>query len=330
MSDPTTRALALLSVLQRGDTHAGPALARRLNVTERTLRRDVARLRELGYGVDADRGSVGGYRLGMGASVPPLVLEPAEAVAIAIGLRSAVNGPVTGLGEAALSALTKLEGSLSHEARERISAVSESMVGLTGTAGVPLETVVAVARAIRERRRLRIRYRRHDDTETQREVEPHRIVHTTARWYVVAHVPESNAWRTYRLDRLEPSLPLGARFAERTIPDAAVQRFTNRAIATAPYAIRCRVIVHAPIDAVRRRFRADAAEATARDDADTDLVFGADDLDTAAIYLGTSGLEFTVVEPAALHHAVVAVARRLAQAADRFEREHPTAVDSGS
>lgn len=330
MTSPTSRALALLALLQGGGCHLGPDLARRLGVTDRTLRRDVARLRDLGYGVDGDRGATGGYRLGVGASVPPLVLQPEESVAIAVGLRGAVNGAVGGLGEAALSALTKLEGSLSNEARERIAAISHAVVSLEGKAEVPVETVVAVARAIRERRRLRIRYRRHDGSRTLREVEPHRIVHTAARWYLLAFVPDGQAWRTFRLDRLEPSLPLGARFDQRVIPDDAVQRFTNRAIATAPYAVRCRVVAHAPLQDARRCLGVDVAEATARADGDTDLTFGTDDVDTAAGYLGMSGLRFTILAPAALREAAVRMAERLSAAAANSNRHDIVELDIDS
>lgn len=314
--DATARALELLGLLQRGGG-TGPELAARLGVTERTLRRDVGRLRELGYGVDATRGAVGGYRLGAGASVPPLVLHPDEAVAIAVGLRGAVNGAIGGLAEAAAGALAKLEGSLSHEARERIAAVSGSVVELAGAATVPVDTVVTVARSIRERRGLRIRYVRHDGTEVTRTIEPHRMVHTAERWYVLAYVDEQRAWRTYRLDRLEPVLPFAGRFAARDIPDDAVQRFTNRAIATAPYRVRCRVVVHASLADARARYGPDVAEARAIGPDRTELVFGADDLETAAVYLGVSGLDFSVVDPPALREAVAAVAARLAAAATR-------------
>lgn len=312
--DATARALELLAALQRGGG-TGPELAARLGVTERTLRRDVERLRGLGYGIDATRGAIGGYRLGAGGSVPPLVLQPDEAVAIAVGLRGAVTGAIGGLEEAAVSALAKLEGSLSHEARERIAAVSGSVVDLAGVATVPVETVVTVARSIRERRALRIRYLRHDGTEVARTTEPHRMVHTADRWYLLAYVAEQRAWRTYRLDRVEPRLPLGARFAARDIPDDVVQRVTNRAIATAPYRVRCRVVVHASLSDARARFGPDVAEARALADDRTELRFGTDDLDTAAVYLGVSGLDFTIVDPPALRDAVASVAARLDGAA---------------
>ena len=314
--DATERALELLALLQRGGA-TGPELAARLGVTERTLRRDVQRLRALGYGVEATRGAVGGYRLGAGASVPPLVLRPDEAVAIAVGLRGAINGAVGGLEEAAAGALAKLEASLSSEARERIAAVSGSVVELAGPATVPVERVVTVARAIRERRGLRIRYVRHDGTEVTRTIEPHRMVHTTDRWYLLAYVAEQRAWRTFRLDRLEPVLPYAPRFAERDIPDDAVQRFTSHAIATAPYSMRCRVIVDAPLAQVRARYGSAVTESTALGPDRTELRFGTDDLETAAVYLGVSGLDFAVVDPPALRDAVAAVAARLAAAAAR-------------
>ncbi|MCH1881854.1 WYL domain-containing protein [Agrococcus sp. ARC_14] len=315
MADPTARVLELLAQLQVGGMRSAPELARRMGVTERTVRRDVQRLRELGYGVDAVQGAAGGYRLGAGAAVPPLVLAPDEAVAIAVGLRGAAIGAVGGLGEAALSALAKLEHSLSNEARERIAGLSQSMVGLGGASSVDLEAVVLVARAIRERRRLRIRYRRHDGSEVQREVEPHRIVHTAERWYLVAHVPEQHAWRTFRLDRLEPRLPLGAPFPERAIPDEATARFVGSAIATAPYPVRCRVVMRASLAQVRQRFGPQIVEAAERDDGTTLVVFGTDDLDASAVYLGSAGFDFTVLEPPELRDALERMGERMLAAA---------------
>lgn len=315
MADPTARALDLLGLLQGGGQRSAPELARRMGVTERTVRRDVRRLRELGYGVEALPGAAGGYRLGVGASVPPLVLAPDEAIAIAVGLRSAAIGAVGGLAEAALSALAKLEHSLSNEARERIGAVSESMVALAGASSVDLEAVVAVARAIRERRRLRIAYRRHDGVDVQREVEPHRIVHTAERWYLVAYVPEQRGWRTFRLDRLEPRLPLGAAFDERTIPDEAVAQFVGASIATAAYPTHCRVVMHASLAQVRARFGPQVVEAAERDDGTTLVTFGTDDLDASAVYLGSAGFEFTVLEPAGLRDALARMGERMRRAA---------------
>ncbi|MFE6996984.1 helix-turn-helix transcriptional regulator [Microbacterium sp. NPDC057659] len=317
MTRTTGRTLALLSLLQVRRDWTGAELRERLEVSDRTLRRDIDDLRELGYGIEATRGRHGGYRLGPGASVPPLTLLDDESVAIAVGLRAAAASVVTGMEEAAGRALAKLEQSLSAAARARIIEVERAMVRLDPAegGGVDLDVVTALAAAISARRRLRIDYTRHDGAEVRRIVEPHRIVHTDERWYLVARDVEREEWRTLRVDRIRRPFTLPEEFAERAVPDDAVRQFTARSITTAPYPFRARVRMQAPAAEVRRRFDATIATVTAEGDESCILEAGSRDPQEFALYLGMSRFRFEVLEGAEVRQAVAAMGERLRNAA---------------
>lgn len=315
MPRTTGRTLALLGLLQSHREWSGAELRSRLEVSARTLRRDIDDLRGQGYGIDSVPGVGGGYRLGVGAAIPPLVLSADEAVAIAVGLRAAASATVTGIEDAAASALLKLEQSLSPETRERISSVEQAIVPLGGVGEVDLETVVTVARAIRESRALRIDYRRHDGTEVRRTIEPHRIVHTGTRWYVVAWDPDRDAWRTLRLDRLIPRLPLAESFVPREIPDDTVREFTTRSITSSPYRHRYRVRMHAPAAEVTGHFGPTIAEVTAVDEGMCELSAGSNTPEEFALHLGMAGIEFDVLEGDDLRRALESLSARFGRAA---------------
>lgn len=314
MSRTTGRTLALLGLLQAHREWSGADLRARLEVSARTLRRDIDDLRALGYGIDAVPGVGGGYRLGIGAAIPPLVLSADEAVAIAVGLRAAASATVTGIEDAAARALVKLEQSLSVETRDRISTVEHAIVPLGSAGGVDLDAVVTIARAIRESRSLRIDYRRHDGEEVRRTIEPHRIVHTGERWYVVARDPDRDAWRTFRLDRLIPRLPLAEPFIAREIPDDAVRDFTTRSITSAPYRHRFRVQMHAPAAEVAAHFGPTIAAVTPIDDRTCELSAGSDSPEEFALYMGLSGIDFDVLDGEHLRTACAEIGARLSRA----------------
>ena len=314
MSRTTGRTLALLGLLQAHREWSGAELRARLDISARTLRRDIEDLRALGYGIDAIPGVGGGYRLGIGASIPPLVLSADEAVAIAVGLRAAASATVTGIEDAAARALVKLEQSLSNETRERITAMGHAIVPLGSAGEVDLETVVTIARAIRESRTLRIDYRRHDGTEVRRSIEPHRIVHTGTRWYVVARDPEPDRWRTFRLDRLTPLLPLAGPFIAQEIPDDAVREFTTRSITSAPYPHRFKVRMHAPVTEVAAHFGPSIAQVTAIDDQSCELESGSNSPDEFALYLGMTGIDFDVIDGEDLRATLAELSTRFSRA----------------
>jgi predicted DNA-binding transcriptional regulator YafY len=318
MTRTTGRTLELLALLQARQEWSGAELRARLEVGERTLRRDIDDLRELGYGIEATRGRHGGYRLGPGAAVPPLTLSADESVAIAVGLRAAATSVVTGIEDAAARALHKLEQSLSPSTRQQIIEVERAMLSLAGSReDIDLSVVTAIASAIAERLRLRIDYTRHDGQEVRRIVEPHRIVHTAERWYLVAWDAEREAWRTLRVDRMRNPVPLREQFPLRDIPDEALRQFTTRSITTAPYPYRATLRLHAPADVVSQRFPATIAEVIDGGDGTSILTAGAATPEEFVLYIGMSGIEFEVLEGDAVREALVEMAGRFARAAER-------------
>jgi predicted DNA-binding transcriptional regulator YafY len=220
MSDTPARLLKLLSLLQTPREWPGGELAERLDVSPRTIRRDVDRLRDLGYPVEASRGSVGGYRLVAGAAMPPLLLDDEEAVAIVVGLRAGAGHAIEGVDEASVRALSKLEQVLPSRLRQRVSVLQNATVPLTRGDGATIDpgTLTTLASAATGRERLRFAYRSGDGTRTKRQVEPYRLVSTGQRWYLVAYDLDREDWRTFRVDRIGEPYATGARFAPRPLP----------------------------------------------------------------------------------------------------------------
>src|SRR3954463_8814386 len=213
MLETSSRLLELLSLLQARREWSGPELADRLDVGVRTVRRDMERLRRLGYPVSATPGVAGGYRLGPGASLPPLLLDEEEAVAVAVGLRTAASVGVAGIEETAVRALGKLEQVLPKRLRRRVNALGAATVPYPGTGpAVDPEALATIATACRDSERLRFAYKRHDGTSSRRLVEPHRLVHTGRRWYLVAYDTDRADWRTFPGGRVPPPGPTGRGF----------------------------------------------------------------------------------------------------------------------
>ena len=319
MLETSARLLRLLSLLQTRRDWPGADLAQRLGVSGRTIRRDVDRLRELGYPVHATTGTFGGYRLGAGAALPPLLLDDDEAVAVAVGLRTAAGGAVAGIEETSLSALTKLEQVLPSRLRHRVNALQTYTVPITNAGGPTVDAGVltAIAGACRDQERLRFDYRDHEGSASIRAVEPHRLVCWGRRWYLVAWDTERLDWRTFRVDRIEPRTPTGPRFTPREPPDGDVAAYVARRVSTASWSYRARVTVHAPAAAVAERLsNAYGVEVEAIDEHTCILHAGANSLETLAIYLGMLGFDFQVSEPPELVEHV----RTLA---DRYRRATP-------
>ncbi|MCK6211220.1 YafY family transcriptional regulator [Georgenia sp. EYE_87] len=262
MSDPTARALRLLSLLQTHRFWSGPELAGRLGVSERTLRRDVDRLRELGYRVAAQPGAAGGYQLEGGASVPPLLLDDDEAVAIAVGLRTAA---VQGVGEGeqtSLRALAKIEQVLPRNLRRRVSALQEHTIpAVRSDARVAADVLAQLALACRDHERVRFRYTARSGTETSRLVEPHSLVPRDRRWYLVAWDVARADWRTFRIDRLTDLFSTGARVAPRELPAEDAAEFVLAAHAGAARRYEATVRMRATMGQVRAHFGVWAADA---------------------------------------------------------------------
>lgn len=316
MTRTTGRTFELLALLQARRDWTGAELRERLEVSDRTLRRDIDDLRERGYGIEATRGRGGGYRMGAGAAVPPLSLTVDECVAIAVGLRAAATGAVTGIEEAAARALAKLERSLAPSTRHQIADIEQAMIPLsTRRDDVDITVVTTITDAISARSRVRIHYVRHDGEEVRRVVEPHRIVHTAERWYLVAWNPEHAAWRTLRIDRIRRPVILPEKFARREIPEEEVRKFTVHSITTAPYRFRARVRFHAPADIVAGHFDQTVAQVVDAGDGTSILTAGSNTPEEFALYVGLSGLEFEVLENEELRDALTEVAARALRAA---------------
>lgn len=319
---PTTqRVLSLLDLLQRRSVWTGAELAAELGVTIRSVRRDVDRLRDLGYPVESERGVGGGYRLGSGRRLPPLLLDDREAVAVAIALRLAAGGAVAGVGEHALGALTKLDQVMPGRLRERVADVTESMITVPGT-GTPVEPelLIALGHAVRGAEQVRLDYRDRVGRESERRVEPYRIVVLGRRWYLLAFDLDRGDWRTFRLDRIHASHRTRWRFTPRpTVPDPAVH--VQHSVTTAPYEHRASVVVYAPADQVIECFPPPYGTVTPiRDEGHPDgpacrLTTGAAELDDLAWILARVPAPFTVESPDVLRLRLGALAERLSRAA---------------
>jgi predicted DNA-binding transcriptional regulator YafY len=310
----SARLLRLLSLLQARPDWSGPELAERLGVSTRTVRNDVERLRELGYPVPATPGVGGGYRLGAGAALPPLLLDDDEAVAVAVGLRTAASGSVTGIEETSLRALAKLEQVLPSRLRHRVRAVQAATVEIpTRGPTVDPEVLTAVAAACRDHQRLRFDYRDHDGSLSVRTVEPHRLVHDRGRWYLVAWDSERQDWRTFRADRVRPRVPTGPRFAPREVPGGDVATYLLRGVGSATWRFRARATVHAPAALVAERVPP-AILVEAVDEHTSVVNVGSDTPQMLAVYLGMLDLDFEVAEPPELVEQLRALAERYGRA----------------
>ncbi|MCI3241132.1 helix-turn-helix transcriptional regulator [Streptomyces spinosisporus] len=231
-TDTPARLLQLLSLLQTPREWPGGELADRLGVSRRTVRRDIDRLRELGYPVQATMGADGGYRLVAGKAMPPLVLDDEEAVAIAIGLRAGAGHALEGVDEASVRALAKLEQVLPSRLRHRVSTLQAATTPLTSGDGASIapETLTVMASTVAGRERLRFAYRAGDGTESRRVTEPHRLVSTGRRWYLVAYDLDRADWRTFRVDRVSEPFATGARFAPRELPTGDAAEYLRRSM----------------------------------------------------------------------------------------------------
>jgi predicted DNA-binding transcriptional regulator YafY len=313
--ETSTRLLNLLGLLQSRRDWSGRELSERLEITPRTVRRDVERLRRLGYPVQARPGVGGGYRLRAGASLPPLLLDDEEAVAIAVGLRTAFRGGVAGIGETSVRALSKLEALLPERVRRRVHAVGVATVPYpAGGPVVDPETLLVIATACRDHERVRFRYRTHDGETGRRVVEPQALIHNGRRWYLVAWDTARADWRTFRVDRIEPKPRADRRFAPREPPADDLAAWVARGVSRARDSYRARVILHASLDAVADRVPLASGTLEPIDERTCMLHTGSDWLDALAIYIANIGVEFEVVEPPELIDRVGDLAGRFARA----------------
>jgi predicted DNA-binding transcriptional regulator YafY len=315
MVDTSARLLRLLSLLQARHDWSGAELAERLDVTTRTVRRDVERLRDLGYPVHATRGTAG-YRLGAGAALPPLLLEDDEAVAVAVGLRTAAGGSVAGIEETSLRALAKLEQVLPARLRHRVGTLHSATVRV-GAGGPPVDpdTLMAIADACRRHESLRFDYTSPHGDVTTRSAQPHRLVSFGRHWYLVAWDADRDDWRTFRVDRLALRTPNGPRFTPREPPDGDVAAYLEQRLSSHAWPLRATVTLHAPADAVTDRVWPGIGVVEPVDERTCLLHVGAETARDLAWMITSVDVDFTVLDgPPALVDALRAHAERCARA----------------
>jgi predicted DNA-binding transcriptional regulator YafY len=315
MLETSARLLRLLSLLQARRGWTSSELAARLGVTTRTIRNDMGRLRGLGYPVDARPGVAGGYRLGTGGALPPLLLDDEEAVAVAIGLRTAASGSIAGIEETSVRALAKLQQVLPPRLRRRISAFQSYALPVPSRGPqVDPDVLTVIAAACRDHERLRFDYRAHSGAASRRSVEPYRLVNDRSRWYLVAWDTERDAWRTFRADRIKPRTPAGPRFTPRALPtDQQIAAQVARGAGEATWHYRARVIVHAPAAHVRDRLPIPADVESLGEDR---CAFepGSDHPQMLALYLGMLDADFEIADSPELVDALRTLTRRYQRA----------------
>ncbi|MFF5214669.1 helix-turn-helix transcriptional regulator [Micromonospora sp. NPDC000442] len=314
----SARLLRLLSLLQTPREWPGSELAERLQVTRRTVRRDVERLRDLGYPVHATMGTYGGYRLVAGKALPPLLLDDDEAVAIAVGLRTAARQPVAGIAEASLRALAKLQQVLPPRLGRRVSAFTSATLPTPAAAAASLVdptqlTVLAAASSVNER--VRFDYRDHHGSVTRRLVEPHRLVVVDRRWYLLAYDDERADWRTFRIDRIDNARTTGTRVPPRQPPATDPASFVTTQLHSLAPTFRAVVTLALPAPQAATRLGDHVGELEPVDDASCRWHSPEDTIDWLAVRLTLLSCDFTVHEPVELVDHLRLLGARLTRAA---------------
>lgn len=288
----------------------------RLDVSTRTIRSDIDKLRSLGYPVEATPGAAGGYRLGAGADLPPLLLDDDEAVAVAVGLRSAADGGIAGIEETSIRALAKLERVLPVRLRRRVKALHAHTVSVSYDVPAPAvqtDVLATMSMACRDRERVRFGYRDHEGRLSRRAAEPYRLVRWGRRWYLVAWDLDREDWRTFRADRIEDATAVGTRFAPRQLPAVDLAAYVSSRASSTGWRYRAKIRLHAP--AARLTAKITPAVGTLREENDDTCVLdtGADSLDTIAVAVSMIGVDFEVLEP-------VELIEHIGELADRYRR----------
>jgi predicted DNA-binding transcriptional regulator YafY len=320
MSDAPTaaRLLALLSLLQGRSEWPGTILAARLEVSPRTIRRDVERLRALGYPIDSTSGPAGGYSLTAGTAMPPLLLDDDEAIAVAIALRTAARSAVAGIEETALRALVKLEQVLPAHLRSRVQALGGATEVVRGSGGPTVDAAVltVLGTACRDEELLRFGYRGRDGERSRRLVEPHALLAHGRRWYLLAFDPSRSGWRTFRVDRIQAPARGGRRFTPRAIPGGGAAAYLTRTLANVVYRHEASVRYHAPAAELRGRLPGGWGELRDIGDGASLYETSDDDLDWLAFRIAAPNVDFELLDgPPELRERLLAMARRLEAAA---------------
>jgi predicted DNA-binding transcriptional regulator YafY len=311
--DTAERLLKLLGLLEGRIDWTAEELSRRLEVTTRTIRRDITRLRDLGYPVEAVAGPGGGYRLGAGGKLPPLLLDDDEALAVALGLRVSATTAVGGLEDSSLSALAKLEHVLPAGLRSRLEDISDATTStlMASRHEVDHSALALVAATIRKRERLRLGYTDGEGRQTERHIEPVRLVHTGRRWYLVAFDLDRDDWRTFRLDRVASPVATGMKAAQRRGPDPV--ELVQRGITVDAWKYPASVVLHATAEQAMREVAPTVGTVEPIDETSSRLSIGADDMEWLARYLLSLSMDFEVESPDELRTELVSIGRKLAE-----------------
>jgi predicted DNA-binding transcriptional regulator YafY len=320
--DTPARLLRLLALFSGRPSWSADELAQRLGTTTRTLRRDVTRLRSLGYPITSSTGRYGGYELGAGGHLPPLLLDDDEAIAVSVALREMSRDADPTLGEAALSALTKLRQVLPAPLRDRVDALGEVVIGVgRGTrpqpadAAIELGALMTLAMCCRRSERVTFTYLDAADRITDRRVEPHRLVSLGRRWYLVGFDLDRYDWRTYRVDRITEHAATGHRNTPRDTPDAAAQ--VTEGVAVKAFDIHATVRIHTTAEEAARHISpTDGVIKPCPDQPDQCIVTIGGDPEWIAQYLIGLAVHFEVIDPPSVRSELRAIARRVL-------KEHP-------
>lgn len=314
MLQTSERLLRMLSLFQGRRYWSGRDLAERLEITSRTVRRDVDKLRTLGYPIHATSGVEGGYQLGAGSTLPPLLLDDEEAVAVALGLRCAATGAIQGVEEVSVRALAKIEQLLPARLARRVALMQTMIVTAPAApAAVDGRTLSAIAGACRDQETLRFRYCDYAGATTARVVEPHRLVHTGRRWYLVAWDANREDWRTFRVDRIQPRISTGTRFEARQPPARDLAAYVTRGVSfSAVQPARIRMLASAEV--VTKRVPPGIGKVEPCDDATCILEVGAGSYESLAMHLVLLGIDFEVREPEELVREIRRIAERYLRA----------------
>jgi predicted DNA-binding transcriptional regulator YafY len=316
MTQTSSRLLELLSLLQGRRDWPGEELADRLEVSGRTIRRDIERLRQLGYPVESLTGPAGGYRLRAGSAMPPLLLVDEMAIAIAVGLRTAARASVTGIEETAVRALVKLEQVLPAHLRRRVGALSSATFTLPAPGPtVDPQHLTVIAATCRDSERLRFAYRRRDGTDSRREVEPHSLVNYGRRWYLVAWDRGREGWRTFRVDRLAKPSSAGVRFVPRRLPTNDAATYVQQSIRSAPNRYEAVLTLHAAAEQIESRVPGYWGAVEPLDASSCLFRTGDDDLGWLALRIAMLGVDFQLHEPPELIEHLRTLSFRLGRAA---------------
>lgn len=310
MLDTSVRLLRLLSLLQVRYEWSGADLAARLGVTSRTIRNDIGRLRILGYELHSSTGPAGGYRLASGSSMPPLLLDDDEAVAVAVGLAAAAAGSVSGIEETSLRAMVKLQRMLPFHLRTRVEALSRATVSATGRGPtVDADVLTAIAGACRDLMTLRFDYASRDGAESRRKVEPHRLVYTGRRWYLLGWDIDREDWRTFRADRIANANQIGPTFTPREPPED-VALHVLRGVGSTAWAHQARVRLHSSASTMAEVLPPEAGLLHAIDEGSCILETGSDSMHDLVRYLTNLTVGFTVLDPPELRVLLLEIADR--------------------